>query len=208
MKKLIYIGLAAFALTSCNLYPGGDTRTEQLDVVVTQYDLNADFSTMKTYAVSDSVKPISSDPNSPPSFIISDEMSNVVIQTVKANMAGYGWTLVDTSMKPDLVIDLSATVTRNTNVYGSYPGYGWGYPGYGWGYPWYPYYTTVTSYEVGSFVLVGLDFKNIDHTNQTIPVLWHGLAQGPIINNVDDPLSRVQRDIDQVFEQSPYLNVN
>lgn len=207
MKKLFVLVLLGSLVASCNLYPGSEARTDQLDVVVTQKDPDADFSGMTTYAIAREIKPVSSDPNNPPQFEISDELNEVVIQTIKANMAGYGWTLVDTAASPDLAIDLGATITRNTNVYGGYPGYGWGYPGYGWGYPWYPY-TTVTSYDVGSIIMVGLDLNNIDHGSMVIPTLWHGLIQGPLINNVDDPIGRVQRDINIAFETSPYLKVN
>jgi hypothetical protein len=162
---------------------------------------------MSTYALTEKIKPVSINPNDPPNFEISDKLNDVVIKTIEARMAGYGWTKVDTNANPDLAIDLGATVTRNTNVYGGYPGYGWGYPGYGWGYPWYPY-TTVTSYDVGSIIFVGLDLNNIDHGNQEIPVLWHGLVQGPIIGNVDDPLDRMARDVNILFDQSDYLNIN
>lgn len=209
LKRLFAIALLAnFALTSCNFYPGGDARTDELDVVITQYDPNADFSAMKTYALAPKIKELSVDPNQPPQFTISEELNNLVMVTIEANMAAYGWTKVDTTESPDLALDLGATITRSTNIYGSYPGYGWGYPGYGWSYPWFPYSSTVTSYDVGTLIIVGLDLNNIDSGEMTIPVLWHGLIQGPLIGNVKDPLSRMQRDINIAFEQSSYLNLN
>jgi hypothetical protein len=203
---LLFVGFAAIP-TACNLYPGDNARTEELDVIVTHFDPAVDFSQFTTYALAPEIKPVSSSPNDPPNFEISPELNDIVIQTIEANMAAYGWTKVDTSDNPDLAIDLGATVTRNTNVYGTWPGYGWGYPGYGWGYPW-PTYSTVTSYQVGSIIMVGLDLNNIDTVNQIIPAMWHGLVQGPLINNVDDQIGRVERDINQAFDQSPYLNVN
>jgi hypothetical protein len=120
-------------------------------------------------------------------------------------MAGYGWILVDSTDSPDMAIDLTATKARTTNIYGS-PG--WGYPGYGYGYGYGWGYTTATSYDVGTILMTGLDLNNIDHGDMTIPVLWLGVVQGPVIGNVDDPLSRVQRDVNVVFETSPYLNLN
>ena len=206
MKRSIWAVLLTAIITSCNIYPGQDARTEMLDVVLTQRDPDVDFSKMQTYALAKEIKPLTDDPNKPPTFEITDELNNVVIKTIEANMAGYGWTKVDTSDNPDMAIDLGATVSRYTNIYGSFPGYGWGYPGYGWGYPWYGY-NAVSSYDVGSIIMNGLDLNNIDTINKVIPVMWNGLIQGPIIGNVDDPIARIQRDINQAFEQSPYLNV-
>jgi len=205
-KFWLSIVVASIALSSCNLYPGQAASTEELDVMISQYDPNANFSVMKTYALSPEVTPVSTDPNNPPTFTISEELNNVIVTTIKANMAGYGWILVDSTDSPDLAIDLTATKARNTTIYNSYPG--WGYPGYGWGYPYYPYGSTVTSYEVGTIYMNGLDLNNIDHGNMIIPVLWTGLIQGPLIDNVKDPLARMQRDVDIVFKQSPYLNLN
>lgn len=208
MKHItLYLLGLILVISSCNLYPGENARTEELDVIVTHRNPETDFSKLNTYALANEIKPVSANPNDPPNFTITPELNNVVKTTIEANMAAYGWTKVDTSANPDMAIDLGATVTRNTNVYGSWPGYGWGYPGWGWGYPW-PTYSTVTSYEVGSIIMVGLDFNNLDSANMKIPVLWHGLVQGPLINNVDDPIGRVERDINQAFTQSPYLNQN
>jgi hypothetical protein len=207
IKSIMLFAVAlSFALTSCNLYPGEAASTEDLDVMISQYDPNANFSVMKTYALSPEVTPVSNDPNNPPSFTISEELNNVIITTIKSNMAGYGWILVDSTDSPDLAIDLTATKARNTTIYYSYPG--WGYPGYGWGYPYFPYASTVTSYEVGTIYMNGLDLNRVDTINQIIPVIWTGLIQGPLIDNVKDPLARVQRDINIVFKQSPYLNLN
>lgn len=205
IKKIALFAFAlSFALTSCNLYPGDAATTEELDVMVSQYDPNADFSSMSTYAVSPTVTPISSDPNTPPTFTISAEMNNVIVSTIKANMAGYGWILVDSTDKPDMAIDLTASISRSTNIYNSYPG--WGYPGYGYGWGWG--YPVATSYDVATIYMNGLDINNVDSVAMKIPLLWVGLIQGPVIGNVDDPLSRVQRDVNVVFETSPYLNLN
>ncbi len=117
-------------------------------------------------------------------------------------MAAYGWTLVDTSDNPDLAIALGASKTRNTNYYESW----WGGS---WYYPWSPYNTTVSSYEVGTLMMVGLNWKNKDAITQKYPVAWIGLVQGAIVpGTVDEPLDRVQRDINIAFETSPYLNLN
>jgi hypothetical protein len=204
--NLLFIGLTAL-LTSCNLYPGSNVRTDQLDVVVTHYDQNTDFDLLTTYALATQVKPVSANPNDPPSFNKPVWFDDLVKQTIESNLAAYGWIKVDSASNPDMAIDLAYTITLNTNVYGSYPGYGWGYPGYGWGYPWFSY-STVSRYEVGSLFFVGLDLNNVDTTNQVIPAMWHALIQGPLTYSPDDQQERLVRDINIAFEQSPYLNVN
>ena len=104
-KFWLSIVVASIALSSCNLYPGQAASTEELDVMISQYDPNANFSVMKTYALSPEVTPVSTDPNNPPTFTISEELNNVIVTTIKANMAGYGWILVDSTDSPDLAID-------------------------------------------------------------------------------------------------------
>ena len=190
---------------SCNLYPGQDARTEQLDIVITGRNPDTDFQKLKTYALTSRIKPIGPDSNSLPT--VPDGLEDVVFTTIRSNMHAYDWVEVDTSMTPDMAIDVGYAVGRNTRIYGSYPGYGWGYPGYGWSYPWWGY-TAVTSYDVASIIIVGLDLNRIDTVNKEIPVHWTALVQGPAIGNVDDPEARVQRDVNQAFEQSQYLNLD
>lgn len=205
MQKILLV-LVSVATLACNRYPGSDARTEDLDVVVTQVQPGLDLSGLSTYAITNKVKPISPD-GSLPNFELTGELNDLILNTTKDNMNQFGWILVDSTQNPDFALDLGFALTQNTNVYGSYPGYGWGYPGYGWSYPWWGY-STVTSYQVGSIVMGGLDLKNVDTTHQQIPVLWHALIQGPHVNNVKDPDARIVRDINQAFIQSPYLNRN
>ena len=204
MQKVFLIVSLVFITVACNLYPGQDARTEQLDVVVTAYNPNTDFQSLKTYALTSQLKPMGSDPNNLPE--ISDELNDLVLSTIRSNMHAYDWEEVDSTMNPDMAIDVGVAEGTNTNIYGLYPGYGWGYPGYGWYYPWWGY-STVSSYRVASIVIVGMDLKNVDTVNMQIPMHWTALIQGPAIGNVDDPEARVQRDINQAFEQSTYLKL-
>lgn len=208
MKSIYLFGaLSLLFFSGCNFYPGSDARPDTLDVVITQYDYDADFSALKTYAISQEIKSLSANGQAP-TFTIEPAFSAAVRKRVEANMAAYGWTLVDSTNNPDLAIDMGAIISRNTNVYNNSPGYGWGYPGYDWYYPWFSY-PTVSSYKVGTLILVGLDFGRVDTVNQTIPVDWFALIQGPQDDfNNTDPYARIERDIDQAFMQSTYLNIN
>lgn len=203
MRKILLLASVAFLAVSCNLYPGQDARTDQLDIVVTAHNPDTDFKSLKTYALTSQIKPIGDQNNLP---AIPDDLEDVVFTAIRSNMNAYYWEEVDSTMNPDMAIDVGYAEGRNTNIYGSYPGYGWGYPGYGWYYPWWGY-STVSSYDVASIVIVGMDLNHVDTINMQIPIHWTALIQGPSIGNVDDPEARVLRDVNIAFEQSPYLEV-
>ena len=204
MRRILLFASVSLLAVACNLYPGQDARTEMLDVVITARNPDTDFQKLKTYALTTHIKPIGPDSNNLP--VVDKDLEKVVLSTIRSNMNAYSWEEVDTSMSPDMAIDVGYALGRNTNVYGSYPGYGWGYPGYGWYYPYWGF-TAVSSYDVGSVIIVGLDLNNIDSVNQLIPTHWNALIQGPAVGNVDDPEARVQRDVNQAFDQSTYLQL-
>jgi hypothetical protein len=200
MKYLFMLASLALLATSCNLYPGSDARTEDLDVIFTQYNDSVDFHTMSTYALLGEVIPIIED-GSTPNFTISKELEETILTAIETNLAAYGWTKVDTLDNPDMIFASGVTVTSHTNVYEMFPYYGWGY--------YYPYYSyQVSTYPIGNIVIVGLDNKDRDPVTNVAPLVWLTLIQGPLINNVDDPMGRVARDIEQAYIQSPYLNLN
>jgi hypothetical protein len=186
--------------SACNLYPGSDARTEDLDVVFTQHSDSTDFSAMNTYMLRDEVVPIIED-GSTPTFTITPDLENTVLSSIEANLAAYGWTKVDSVDNPDLIFASGIAVTSHTNIYESFPAYGWGY--------YYPYYNyQVSTYPVGNIIIVGLDNKARNPVTNVAPLVWLSMIQGPLINNVDDPLGRVERDIEQAFLQSTYLKLN
>ena len=200
MKYIFMLVSVALLATSCNLYPGSDARTDELDVVFTQHDEQTNFSTMNTYMLRDEVIPLIED-GSTPSFTITPELEETILQAIEANLAAYGWTKVDSVDNPDMIFASGITVTKHTNIYDYFPSYGWGYY-----YPFYNY--QVSTYPVGNIILVGLNHKDRDPITNNPANVWISLIQGPLINNVDEPLARVQRDIEQAYIQSPYLNLN
>jgi hypothetical protein len=199
-KLYTWLLCLATLASACNLYPGSDARTEDLDVVFTQYNDSTDFSTMSTYMLRDEVIPIVED-GTTPSFTITPQLEQTVLDAIEANLAAYGWTKVDSVDNPDMIFASGITVTAHTNIYENFPAYGWGY--------YYPYYNyQVSTYPVGNIILVGLDNNDRDPVTNAASLVWVSLIQGPLINNVDDPLGRVERDIEQAFLQSTYLKLN
>jgi hypothetical protein len=201
--------LGLFVLTSCR--PGGAEYIDELDIVGTNYSKEADFKSKMTYARPDSIVEIGTDDindpdgNGRPSYI-NQSSANVIINQLDANMAAYGWTKVDKSSNPDVIMMLSAMTTTNIYYYysGWYGGY-WGYPYYGggWYYPGYypPTYSTTTT---GTLLMQMADVKDTSVTGK-MPVLWVGVVNGMLNGSSSSFAGRAKKSVDQAFKQSPVL---
>ena len=121
----------------------------------------------------------------------------------------YGWIEAAATDTPDVYIEASSWNSKVVGVtyypgYG-YPGYGypgWGYPG--WGYP--SYGTSYYSYTTGTVMMNMLDVKNYAFDDSAPVIMWTGGLNG--ILSSGSSASRITRDINQAFGQSPYLNLN
>jgi hypothetical protein len=203
-------------LSSC--YPGGPTDLSELDVVVTSYDVDFDFTKPKTYALPDSVAHLG-DPSEPGYVDLPRTYDALILQRIEAEMNAFGWTR---EMSPETngadVFVLPSAVGATTWVLTSYyPGYGgwgwypgWGYypgwgPGWGWGYP--PYYSA-TSYKTGTLFIDMVDPNAADADEMTIPVRWTGTLSAVLGSSSVGADDRITRGIHQAYEQSPYLRRN
>ena len=198
MKKKIVLCLSIIViLGSC--YPKGPEYYEELDIVYTNYENHYDFANKGTYAIPDKIVKITGNliEGEDPVFV-EEPYNGQFLQRIEDNMADLGWTKVDSPEDADLV--LFPAVWTNTTIYYFYNYWCWYYPwycGWGWGY----YYPSVYSYTSGTLVmtLVADGDNYIDPTN-----VWTAAANGVLSGVVD--ITRVNRAIDQAFEQSPYLN--
>jgi len=207
MKRIftysIFVGLAAMGLAGC--YPQGPEYTDDLDVVYTNFDPEFDFPGHNTYAMPDEIvtdvqitnsgdtiyeymKPIYADP---------------ILAKIDANLAALGWSKVDVSANPDVLM-MPAGISSTTYFYSYW--YCWWYGGYwgGWGW-YYPPYYTVSSYTTGSLIMTMSD-PNIDSPINRSPTAWIGAMSGLLTGGGN--INRVLDGIDQAFEQSPYLKTN
>ena len=198
MKKTIvfYLGLIII-LGAC--YPQGPEYYEDLDLVYTNYEDQYDFASKGTYAMPDRIVKITGNiiEGEPPEFV-KEPYNTDMLQKMEANMTALGWTKTDDPINADLV--LFPAVWTNTTIYYWYDYWCWYYPyycGWGWGYPSFSSYTTGTL--VMTMVADGSDY--IDPTS-----VWTAVANGLLSGSFNT--SRVNRAIDQAFEQSPYLKVN
>jgi len=206
MNKKFFLPLAALAVfTVWGCYPG-DVSVTELDTVLTLYDEETDFSNFQTFHLPDTIIHIGDD---------DDEISRVfdqqMLAKVRDNMLDLGYTEVDDIEQSDIVVLLEISRSDLLVAYdpcpGCWCGYWCWYPGWGWyGYdPYYPWGGPVVySYPVGSVFVTWYDVQN-DDMPDVIPAPWAATFNGLIEGSDSQIEARIERGIDQAFDQSPYL---
>jgi hypothetical protein len=107
-----------------------------------------------------------------------------------------GFTPVSSGNEPNADVVVFAFTTSSTWVSGGcYGGYwSYWYPYYGWCYP------VAYTYTTGSIILLMID-PNKTGDDQAV---WTAAMNG-VISGTSNYSSRINSDIDQAFNQSPYL---
>ena len=112
MKKyLIPALLLTLFLGGC--YPGGPDYVEQLDLVISNHDPDFNFGNVSTYSLPDKVVKITGqmiedpDGNGEPDYI-SQVTADLILNQLRSNMNSRGYTEVDESQNPDLILLPSA----------------------------------------------------------------------------------------------------
>jgi len=195
-KVFVYLGLI-IALGAC--YPGGAEYYSDIDATYTDYDDQFDFASRGTYSIPDSIVKIEGDleEGEEPEYV-KEPYNTQMLSKIRDNMSAYGWTRVDDPAEADLVLFPAAWT--NTSVYYWYDYWCWYYPyycGWGWGYP------SVSSYTTGTLVMT-LIADGDDYIEPTR--VWTGVINGLLSGSYN--ATRVNKAIDQAFEQSPYLKTN
>jgi len=207
MRYLKGLSLVLLTVLFTQCYPGGPEYTEDLDLVYTNYDQTCDFTAKHTYAIPDQIPKVTGDYVSDGKITyVNDVYAKVILDLIKSNLNKYGWTEVDVSEKPDVLI--APLAGESTTFYYSYYyyydwWYGSYYPGYGGG--WYYPYPTVDSYTTGTLWVSMLDANNLT-PNDKFPVSWTFLVNGLLEGSSSGFQSRASKTINQAFEQSPYLD--
>ena len=205
--KTLLVLLSVSVLFSCRKEPSTeDLKLEQ--VVATDRDLSANFSSYATYFISDTVSVVASDSKD---SILTDAKALQMVNAVKTNMNARGYTFKTRAQGPDLGLRLTVIkdITRTAvcggwwdGWYGYYPPWYWGcyYCG-GYYYPWCTTYT----YTIGTSTLYMFDIKN-QGTNHNVRALWGATMFGVFsTTNNQTNADLTTTAINQAFAQSTYL---
>ena len=209
----IYMALAAGVLGigllgSCTKDPLKNMTNEESRIYITNYDSTVNFSSFKTYSISDSVAVVNNGSLQKKTLTETDA---AFIQALKNIMQERGYQLVTKDEHTDLGINISSIINNQTGVI-SYPSY-WGYYNsywdpYYWGYGGYDYYFPYASYAVyqireGALSVDMVDLKDAGN-DKKIEGVWNGLIRGEAIFNASTAASQIKA----LFDQSPYIRNN
>ena len=200
-----FVALIAFAMWGC--YPGSVTVSE-LDTVLTLYDDEEDFQRFTTFHVADTIILIGDDDDNESDGRYDDD----ILELVRQNFRDLGYEERDQVEGTDVVILLEKS--RSDLLVGWNPcpgcwcGYWCWYPGWGWyGYnPYYPWGGVVYSYPVGTVFVTMFDNTGEEPPmDMTVPAPWTMVFNGLVEGSDSQILARIERAINQGFDQSPYL---
>ena len=105
MKRLFIFGVCALVvLCMASCYPEGPDYVHEKDIALTHYDEKADFSTLKTFVIPDSVVYVQGDSNATG---LANELKEEILSLVKQNFEAYNYQLL-------LQLRLSATIPGET----------------------------------------------------------------------------------------------
>jgi hypothetical protein len=213
---VVLLGLA-LALAAC--YPGDPTDISEFDTVATLFDSNADWGSFQTYAMPDTViHLVAEDQDTLP---ISRGFDEDILDLVRQRIEDYGYAIEPDPVvnPPDVIFLVSVTASENwvgwiSGCWWCYWGWwpGWGYyppgwgPGWGWGYP--PS-GGVAKFDTGTLYVDMVDPKSPFEIAQdsVIPIYWTAAMNGLLGGSAASVASRLNNNIKQAFDQSPYLQV-
>ena len=206
MKKALILLTLICSVISCRKEPDMSDMDGRY-FTCTNYDASADFSSYDTYFIPDSILIVGD--NEEPVYAKNDA-ARKIIATFVSRMDSCGYTRADEIGKADLGLQLS--YIEQTRYFLDYAGstWWWGYPGYwdpffwgDWGYWGYPYPITF-SYSSHSLLAEMVELNAPQGAEEKLPILWTSFIGGEQ-NSYFYNLHAMMDGIEQVFEQSPYL---
>ena len=118
MKRLFIFGvcvLVVLCMASC--YPEGPDYVHEKDIALTHYDEEADFSTLKTFVIPDSVVYVQGDSNATG---LANELKEEILSLVKQNFEAYNYQLLTDeeaeAQTPDFVVTVTAGETIGAGI--------------------------------------------------------------------------------------------
>jgi uncharacterized protein DUF4136 len=210
--RFILVGLFALSVAAAACHPDEPNSPAELDVVATAHDDSVNFGAIQTYAMPDSVVEIVPPESVLTALPFNHAYDQLILDGVASHLAALGYTritTIDPNNLPELFVTVRGIAVRNTDIYVSYPWWGyWGWywpccygPGWGVGYP----VVTASQYDVGTIVVDMWDLRRSDPTAERIPAIWVAALRGLLEGTAADAPVRIDRAIDRAFAQSPYL---
>ncbi|WP_430813268.1 DUF4136 domain-containing protein [Carboxylicivirga sp. RSCT41] len=203
--KLNFLLATALAFTVYACYPGGAEYVDELDTSISKFDPDYDFDNLsgETYALPEEILHIKDgDEVEDPDRVHDADILAQVTRELQA--LGMTEAVGDTTLAVAIVI-----IEQNNSGAAWIPGGGWWggwypwYPGWGWGgyYPWYPVYY---NFKTGSVVIEMADYQNKNLEEETVPLVYTGVLDGLIQGSQDYASFRIERGIDELFNQAPF----
>ena len=199
MAKQIVMPLAVVALLAavvgCTKQPLNHLSLDDTNIYITNRDSTANFSSFKTFSITDSVAVIRDNQLSVKTITPTD---SAYIAAISAQLQQRGYTLVSKGQQADLGVSLNRIYSTSSGVidYGDY----WG--DY-YGYPYYSDYVGVYTITDGAVAVDLVDLKDAT-AGSKIKSVWSGLIRGESIISQVNASAQVQA----LFAQSPYLKAN
>jgi hypothetical protein len=233
IKSLLFLtGGALLMLTSC--YKSETVYYDELDVTLTNYEVDFNFSSYTTFAMPDStiLKTNFMTDEEIEEFFADGGAGEKTLELLQTSFESRGYTHTDSYENADfvavptiLMMKYSGTVYYPPGWWWGYPGYGWGW-GWGWGWPgygWGPGYGYTYQYKTGTIVLEMVDGASFGEyvewqesnpgqgqqsaANEvpTLLIRWMASIDGYLASDANYNADRAKRGMDEAFEQSPYL---
>ena len=205
MYLLVPVALLLVAVIYGACTPGNEITVAESDVVVTLFDKDYDFGSAKRYAMADSIFHITGDPDEPDSPLLSRDNDEAILNLIRSNFEGRGYTLVDTNAvpAPDFSVVVTAQAVENWSLHSYYPWNPW--YGYWWYYP--PSVGVSYAFTLGTlFIHMGEPGQSDGEDTKT--AYWLAAMNGVMDDSSANLNRRVTDSINQSFVQSPYLKTD
>ncbi len=211
MTKLRNIIVLFIILGLSGCYPDSSIPPEESDTVYTSYNKDADFYNYKYYQISDSVLRID---DYGEVVMGQGRYDDLILRRVNQNLQSLGYIniAVNDTLKADVSIIVSDLSFLSISYY-------WNYIPYGYYYQWWDNYPTdendvfydayyAISAPAGIFasaqsnIMIDMVESDFEPNQESVSIYWRGLTTGIYSAYME---SRLLKNIDQMFYQSPYL---
>ncbi len=208
-KFILSLGLAGLFsfMGGCYPYPETNLAKSDLDIVITNYNGEVDFTQYKTYVLYDSVALIIDKDEGAGSddTFYTNGFDQLILAEIEKQMDALGYIRKNADAFPDLGVAATAFRIENVEIT-SIPGWWWGFPGYGWWGPGYTpgynpgdWYSTFYTYQQGTIVI---DMEDMQKAQTDTALVWNVAINGLVDENTQVTSQRISAAVESAFKQS------